>query len=382
MKIYSVKDNVDLNTLSLGNPGRLQGGSYYSKLFLNNDSVFLKVEYCATKQGIVNTNHKTHTDLLLTINESEYIDWFTNLETQIKSLLNTKANDWFTHDLSPDDIEHFYNSCMKTYKTNQTLLRTFIDTSSGNQSCSIFDENKVACEPSGVENRKIATILHIKGIRLTSTSFQLDIENKQILILEDRNVFDECMFDVSKPISDSQTKPMSRDTKPKNQSNSSSSENLDEAKISSNSNSNSSSNSNSNSNSKDEVVLESSSELKEVDLNHFVNKDNKETEDHEEKKTNLKLKTPQDVYQEMYKLAKRRANETRKQAIKAYIDAQNIKAAYLIKDDQNEGMNSNYPYNNISESDNSSDLDSDDSSDLDSEGGSDMEESTELQQED
>ena len=368
MKIYSVKDNVDLNTLSLGNPGRLQGGSYYSKLFLNNDSVFLKVEYCATKQVIVNTNNKTHTDLLLTINESEYIDWFTNLETQIKSLLNTKANDWFTHDLSPDDIEHFYNSCMKTYKTNQTLLRTFIDTSSGNQSCSIFDENKVACEPSGVENRKIATILHIKGIRLTSTSFQLDIENKQILILEDRNVFDECMFDVSKPISDSQTKPMSRDTKPKNQSNSSSSENLDEAKISSSS--------------KDEVVLESSSELKEVDLNHFVNKDNKETEDHEEKKTNLKLKTPQDVYQEMYKLAKRRANETRKQAIKAYIDAQNIKAAYLIKDDQNEGMNSNYPYNNISESDNSSDLDSDDSSDLDSEGGSDMEESTELQQED
>ena len=353
MKIYSVKEDISFDTLSLGNPARLQGGSYYSKLFLNNDSVFLKIEYCTTKQGIVETNNKTYTDLLFTINESEYVDWFSDLETKVKEILTTKANDWFTQNLSDDDIEHFYNSCVKTYKTNQTLLRTFIDTNSGNQKCSIFDENKMICDMASVENRKIATILHIKGIRLTSTSFQLDIENKQILLLEDKNVFEECMLDVNKtvPKSKPEEKPVLKEPIPTKSEVASTSDDLGSSEKSKDVKQN-----------QQEVDNNSdydSEELKEIDLNHFVDGDAHEDDDGEQKKRKMKLKTPQDVYLEMYQLAKKRAKETRKQAIKAYIDAQNIKAAYLIKDDDTQQMGQ-YPYNDISDDDSdSSDSESD-----------------------
>lgn len=356
MKIYSVKENIGFDTLSLGSPVRLQGGSYYSKLFLNNDSVFLKIEYCSTKQGIVETNNKTYTDLLFTVNESEYVDWVSDLETKVKEILTTKANDWFTQNLSEDDIEHFYNSCIKTYKTNQTLLRTFIDMNSGNQKCSIFDENKIICGMESVENRKIATILHIKGIRLTSTSFQLDIENKQILLLDDKNVFEECMIDVN----NSKSKPQHneeevlKETVPLKSESKSISENLgslDESKKVENNHTKPQNETND-----PDYDCEN---LKEIDLNHFVNGKGNDGGDLINESRKMKLKTPQDVYLEMYQLAKKRAKETRKQAIKAYIDAQNIKAAYLIKDNDAQQMGQ-YPYNDISDDDSdSSDSDSD-----------------------
>lgn len=353
MKIYNVKENVSFDTLSLGNPARLQGGSYYSKLFLNNDSVFLKIEYCATKQGIVETNNKTYTDLLFTVNESEYVDWFGDLETKVKEILTTKANDWFTQNLSDDDIEHFYNSCVKTYKTNQTLLRTFIDINSGNQKCSIFDENKMICDMASVENRKIATILHIKGIRLTSTSFQLDIENKQILLLDDKNVFEECMIDVDKPISKQQhpdTVVLKENERvPLKSESTSSNENLGSLEQSKKINNEDDKKTQDYSNDSDYE----SEDLKEIDLTHFVDGKEDGGEDVNGDKKKMKLKTPHDVYLEMYHLAKKRAKETRKHAIKAYIDAQNIKAAYLIKDDDAQQMGQ-YPYNDISDEDSDS----------------------------
>lgn len=341
MKICNVKEKVDWNNITLGNPGRLQGGTYYSKLFLNNESLFLKVEFCKTKQGIIESNKKTYTDLLFTIDESEYIDWFTMLETRVKNILNEKANNWFTHDLSSDDIEHFYNSCMKSHKTNQTLVRTFIDNNQSSQKCSIFDENKVLCEYKDVENRNIASIVHVKGVRLTNTSFQLDIENKQILFLSDTNVFDTCILNSSntltKPTLDI-SPPIETYSEHTNDKDSELQEELsDHTKVITD---------------KEEtknIVVE------ELNLDKFENQPQDMTNT-KGSNTNLKLKTPYDVYYEMYRIAKKRARETRKEAIKAYIEAQNIKAAYLIKEHDKEtndnSIGNQYPYQNISDSDN------------------------------
>lgn len=261
---------------------------------------------------------------------------------------------------------------MKSYKTNQTLLRTFIDNTQSSQKCSIFDENKVLCENSDVENRNIATIVHIKGVRLTNTSFQLDIENKQILLLEDTNIFDTCMLknneikneiektDATKEVKENAKQTVKEDIKESVDKNNVKENDIDIPK-------------------QNLITHETRQpvigDVEELNLEHF-----KETNlGMDTMNSNMKLKTPQDVYMHMYKMAKRRARETRKQAIKAYIDAQNIKAAYLIKDDNESGasqhLGTQYPYQNISDSD----LESTSSSEGESEDGAEYENSEEEQ---
>jgi hypothetical protein len=47
----------------------------------------------------------------------------------------------------------------------------------------------------------------------------------------------------------------------------------------------------------------------------------------------IKLKKHKDVLYEMYKVAKHKAQEAKKAAIRAYLEAKEIKAAYLLDDD-------------------------------------------------
>jgi len=78
----------------------------------------------------------------------------------------------------------------------------------------------------------------------------------------------------------------------------------------------------------DEVEIKSTDSLEDVTMNLNIT-DNK----------NLQLKTRNDVYYEIYKEAKSKANQAKKAAIKAYLDAKKIKNTYLmdeIEDDSDD----------------------------------------------
>ena len=61
----------------------------------------------------------------------------------------------------------------------------------------------------------------------------------------------------------------------------------------------------------------------------------------------LKLKNPTQVYYEMYRTAKQRAKELKKNAIAAYLTAKQIKSFHMLEDSDSD-----------SDSDNNSDFDS------------------------
>ena len=106
MKIVSVKENLDISKITLGNPGRIQGGSHYSKLFYNNDSFYLRVDSCLSKNGIVNGSKKSHIDLLFSIHESEYIDYFSAIEKRLKEILTKHSSDWFSNQIDQDCVSN------------------------------------------------------------------------------------------------------------------------------------------------------------------------------------------------------------------------------------------------------------------------------------
>lgn len=196
--IYDINSNYDENEISLGNPGKIHGGSgsYYTKLFINKELFYFKINNCTTKNGILQTEKKIYTDILFSLlnNDTQYIEWFHTLETTLINLIYSKSSSWFLSELDEEDINEYFNPILRQYKTNHNLLRVQLNNKKNIPECIIFNENEEIKTYDDVYDKRFDCIIHIKGIRFTSTSFQLDFELKQILLLEEKNVFSSCIL--------------------------------------------------------------------------------------------------------------------------------------------------------------------------------------------
>ena len=195
--IYELDNTYDPDEISLGNPGKLHGKSgYYTKIFIDKELFYFKIKNCTTKQGIHQTEKKIYTDIMFSLlnNDNEYIEWFHDLEEKIKELLLEKSSNWFISEMEKDDIDEYFNPLLRQYKINNNLLRVQLNNKKNAKDCIIFDENEDIKSYDDVYNRNMDCIIHIKGILFTSTSFQIDIELKQVLLLDDVNMFDTCLL--------------------------------------------------------------------------------------------------------------------------------------------------------------------------------------------
>ena len=79
-------------------------------------------------------------------------------------------------------------------------------------------------------------------------------------------------------------------------------------------------------------------EMQEVDQEmQEVNLDGLEELEH----LHIKLKKPTEVYYNMYRIAKQKAKDLKKNAIAAYLEARQIKSAHMLEDSDSDGDNDN-----------------------------------------
>lgn len=190
LRSISLKDNI-----TLGRPGRLKGGYHYSSIQVNNRPLYMKIDYCNNKQGVVKSSNgkRSFIELLFDVHGTEYVDWFIHFEDEIKQKIKENANTWFHNDIDSDDIDQFYNSSIKNYK-NDIILRCNIVMNDNILKCPIFDKDETIVSDDKIIDKSIACVLHIKGIKYTQSSFQLDIIVNQILIRDDDTYFDTCIL--------------------------------------------------------------------------------------------------------------------------------------------------------------------------------------------
>jgi len=183
-------ENCDFSKLSIQTPEGLQGGTYLTKLLMNGSPLYIQCPTCYTKQGIINNGKKLSTDLLLTLENQSFIEWFETIEEQCYKLLIEKNNDWFSDELTESDIEDAFISPIKTYKSGKNyMIKCGIEYSKYNNNkpaCVIYSESQSVLTPEDVlPSLKIIPLLHINGIKFTSKSFQFDIVVKQIMIVNE-----------------------------------------------------------------------------------------------------------------------------------------------------------------------------------------------------
>ena len=122
MNICDTGKDFQFESLTLAQPNGLQGGSYFTRLLLNDNPVYIQAPACQTKQGIVTNGKKSYCDLMFTGDNEEILDWFENLEKTLIDKIYEKRNLWFHNSLEKEDIENAFTSLMRVYKSGRYYL--------------------------------------------------------------------------------------------------------------------------------------------------------------------------------------------------------------------------------------------------------------------
>ena len=388
--IIEPNESFDFSKLSLAHPVGIQGGAYFTKIEFNKKPLYIQTSKSLTRQGFVKTGKKYYCDLMFDKNSESLIHWFENLEEKCHKLIYEKKDAWFQGNLEESDIETAFNPLIRVYKSGKYyLLRTNVkNTKDDIPAVKIYNEKEITLGINDVTpETEIISILDIQGIKFTSRNFQIEIELKQVMVLDNEPIFESCLIKTNKK----NDKPLEELIQP-----SILTETIKQSLINNESfvNEETSKNEDLNNVIGDITIEESFKEknednnldtldtLEEIEPLDILQPDQPNEknisiefedlmEDIEENSDDLReinntdlnldkndlsitLKKPNQVYFELYKEARNKAKQAKKNAILAYLEAKNIKKTYMLE--------------NINDSDSDFDAEIDEASESELEG--------------
>ena len=293
------------------------------------------------------------------------------LETNCQRLIFEKSTDWFQSSLELADIETAFNSPIKIFKSGKFyLVRTNVKINSltNNALVKIYNENEIPLTMNDVTSESsIISILEIQGIKFTSRNFQIEIDLKQVMLLNNDIIFENCLIkkssnplatttttttnikhvmddeatieqDMTTTIAGSTILDVIDEDKDKDKDkdkDTDTDKTLTEldlglidvevdttVALDCNDNTNASLDS-SNLEEDDDLMVGANIDMKEIDFDAPLESNGVES---------LKLKKPLEVYYEMYKEVRQKAKTAKKEALLAFLEAKNIKQTYMLDD--------------------------------------------------
>ena len=370
--IIEPNNSFDFSKVSLAHPVGIQGGAYFTKIEHNNKPLYIQTSKSLTRQGFVKTGKKYYCDLMFDKNSETIINWFENLEEKCHKLIYEKKDAWFQGNLEEHDIETAFNPLIRVYKSGKYyLLRTNIkNTKDDIPAVKIYNEKEISLSMSDITpETEIICILDIQGIKFTTRNFQIEIEIKQVMALDNEPIFDNCLIKSKKPsltaslttlnhlekpilddaiqTSDAFEQESKLEVEQPIQEEPIQEETIQEQPIQEKSTLEEPSSTNTLEEIEPLDLLEPYDPKPEENINLDIDFEDL-AEDIEENNDMLKeisnddfnldktdltmtLKKPNQVYFELYKAARDKAKQAKKNAILAYLEAKNIKKTYMIE---------------------------------------------------
>lgn len=197
MSSLTPNQDYPFDLIQLKTPKPLQGGSFFSKITLDGDELIIQTPKCKTKSGIHSTGKKVYSDIQFDTDNDEFIMWVQDLEDRVKELILEKNDTWFHEPLNAEDIDYLWNTSVRTYKKNNFLVRSFIEKNRklNTLSLNIWDNNDQDLSVDDVtSDKEIICILEITGLKFTANSFQLEIQLRQIMVMNKKKLFSKCLI--------------------------------------------------------------------------------------------------------------------------------------------------------------------------------------------
>jgi hypothetical protein len=382
--IIEPNESFDFSKISLAHPASIQGGAYFTKIEYNNKPLYIQTSKSLTKQGFVKTGKKYYCDLMFDKDSSILINWFENLESRCHKLIYEKKTDWFQGNLEENDIESAFNPLIRVYKSGKYyLLRSNVkNTKEDLPAIKIYNEKEIVLDINDITpETNIISILVMQGIKFTSRNFQIEIEIKQIMVLDNEPLFENCVIKTHKnnktldnnvdidsnekkqneinteftenyPINDLEIIKTNEETlgsqmieeknkEPINKINLDTLEEIESLDFLQSTKKDSENDVDINFEDLSEDVCENNDELNEIN-NVDLSLDNNYP--------SITLKKPNQVYYELYKEARNKAKHAKKNAILAYLEVKNIKKTYMVENMNDEDSDFDAEIDEVSES--------------------------------
>ena len=193
--------DFDFNGLTLGNTQSMQGGGYFTRLLFNDESFIIQTPKCYTKKGICKTGKKIYCDLKYSIiekSDSDFIEWLEKIEEQTQDLIFENRNEWFLEAPTREDLEYMWNSCIRSFKSDYRLVRTFVQKPRQlhkGPTITVYDETEnIKSIDDITKDGRMITIIELLGVKWTSQSEQLEVCLRQAMLLEDKPLFTQCLI--------------------------------------------------------------------------------------------------------------------------------------------------------------------------------------------
>jgi hypothetical protein len=376
-KILVPSESFDFTKLSLVNPITLQGGSFFTKILNDNNELYIQTPICTTKNGFVKTAKKINCDMLFEKTNTVFIEWFENLEEYCQKLIYQKSGDWFADEIELDDIENAFTSSIRSYKSGMfNMIKTSTESpriSHSISNLSIYDqqERQMKLEDVNSDNTMVC-ILQIHGVKFTQKNFQIFIQLKQVMVLND-NMFSKCQIKPNVEVRSKKKISLKAHSEDDNVEDNDDKEETDV---------NEDINITTYDNNKESILSDKIEPIKEplegnnLEVNEpLENKEIIDTEnleeiseledlkmeevqlnlDDAENLEEITLKKPDEVYMEIYSEARRKAKEAKKQALISYLELKKIKSEWDVNgledsdDEFDKAMNNAIKNNNNDE---------------------------------
>ena len=342
-------DDFDFSSIYLGYPNAIQGGSYFTKIFISGKPLYIQTPKSQTKQGFFKNGKKIHTDLMFSHDDNVFINWLEKLESTCQDLIYEKGDEWFQEKLEKTDIENAFTSPIKIYRSGKNyLVRTNvkINQTTNHPNIKIYNEEESSLTLDDItQDKHIISVIEIQGIKFTSRSFQIELELKQVMLLDNEIIFEKCLINKKekkqdnlsstyhekedKIITEEHISLKKEDNKfslDKEEQNTFQKEDMFSLK---------------NDNQLNKELIEDFQEIEPLEITELT--------DLEEEK--ITLKSREDVYYEIYRQARKKARVLKHQALLAFLEAKNIKKTYMLDDlEDDDSVISDLDFKSIEES--------------------------------
>ena len=342
--IYEICENFDFGSLKLENPTLLNANIYFSKLNSNpNKNFYIQLPKCKTKQGIIQANTKCFCDLEFNSSDKLIVEFFENLENYFIKEICANKSLWFydSANISNDDINDFITPIMRSYKGGKKFL---IKANIKQEKINLYDENEKKLTLADYDsNNEIIPLLNINGIRFSKSSFVIDIMLVQFMVLYPSDSLEnQLLIKINKKKEltlENSNKPNSEHNEKINDENTKLNINFQPLKLTANTNETSIEAKEEPLETKEEPLETNKSNsfkylMTDLEANKTIDDDFAlEITDLDvitENSDPIELKSHESIYLEIYRKAKQKAKEIRRNAVEAFLEAKNIKLKYNL----------------------------------------------------
>jgi len=295
--IYEPNSEFVFKDVVFVTPVSVPGGNHFIRSFANKlqKPLYLQPPKCKLKNGIVKVGKRMYCDFIFTQADEELIEWIDQFESLCQDRIFENREKWFESTLEKHDIENSFSSVIKLYRAGkQYSMRVNIPTRLGKSVLKVYNEQEEDINIDLLkEGSSVIAILEFQGIKCSARNFQVEVEVKQMMLLSDVNIFENCLF--SKKGQPAKVEHMEKDKEDLEEEEKKEEEDEEEKK-------------------------EEDADMCEVDLSYSDQNDV------------VKIKEPNEAYYTMYREAKKKAIIARDMALAHYLEAKRIKIQYSLED--------------------------------------------------